>query len=70
MIALKRLGGKDVLVNEDWLEAVEENPDTTLLFASGTKLIVKEGLPELLAKIKDWQEQVPPRRRPHRTEER
>lgn len=64
MITLTRMGGKDVLVNEDWLELVEENPDTTLIFANGTKLIVKENLAELLAKVRAWQGGTPAGRRP------
>jgi uncharacterized protein YlzI (FlbEa/FlbD family) len=59
MITLTRMGGKDVLINEDWLVAVEENPDTTLIFASGMKLIVKESRQELLAKVKAWQASRP-----------
>jgi len=66
MITLTRMGGKDLLVNEDWLEVVEENPDTTLVFANGTKLIVKESLAEIQARIRAWSASAPrgARRRP------
>ena len=54
MINLTRMGGKEVLVNEDWLEVVEENPDTTLVFASGTKLLVKESVAQVLVLMEAW----------------
>jgi flagellar protein FlbD len=59
MIELTRMGGKAVLVNEDWLELVEENPDTTLVFASGTKLLVKQGVAQVLERIEAWRKSHP-----------
>jgi flagellar protein FlbD len=59
MIELTRMGGKAVLVNEDWLELVEENPDTTLIFASSTKLLVKESGKQVLQLIKAWRKSHP-----------
>ena len=69
MINLTRMGGKEVLVNEDWLEWVEENPDTTLVFASGTKLLVKESVAQVLGLMEAWRLAHPvgkasPKRRP------
>lgn len=54
MIRLTRMGGKSVLVNEDWLESVEENPDTTLVFASGNKIIVLETAAKVLSLSDRW----------------
>lgn len=59
MINLTRMGGKDVLVNEDWLEWVEENPDTTLVFASGSKLLVKQSVAEVLGLMEAWRQAHP-----------
>ena len=54
MIELTRLGGKKILINADWLEMVEENPDTTIILASGIKLLVQESSAQVLALATDW----------------
>ncbi len=54
MITLTRMDGKEVLINETWLVAVEENPDTTLIFSNGLKLIVKQSRKELTQRILGW----------------
>lgn len=42
MIEVTKLNEKVILINEDYLEMVEETPDTVLTFTTGRKIIVKE----------------------------
>ena len=42
MIELTKLDETKVLVNEDYIEIVEETPDTIVTFSTGRKIIVKE----------------------------
>ena len=43
MIELTKLDETRILVNEDFIQLVEETPDTVITFENGKKLIVKEG---------------------------
>lgn len=42
VIELTKLDETKILVNEDFIEIVEETPDTVITFENGKKLIVKE----------------------------
>lgn len=42
MIDVTRLNGKELTVNADLIELVEETPDTVLTLTTGRKIIVKE----------------------------
>lgn len=42
MIELTKLDETKILVNEDYIQTVEETPDTVVTFENGKKLIVKE----------------------------
>ena len=54
MIKLSRLNGSDIVVNPELIEWIESNPDTTLCLATGSKIIVKNGADEVIAKIMDY----------------
>lgn len=42
MIDVTRLNGKELTVNADLIEIIEETPDTVLTLTTGKKIIVKE----------------------------
>ncbi|MCD7825332.1 MAG: flagellar FlbD family protein [Clostridiaceae bacterium] len=42
MIDVTRLNGKEVTLNADLIELVEETPDTVITLTTGKKIIVKE----------------------------
>lgn len=42
MIDVTKLNGKEITVNCDLIEVVEETPDTVITLTTGKKLIVKE----------------------------
>ena len=43
MIDVTRLNGKEVTINCELIEMVEETPDTVITLTTGKKIIVKEG---------------------------
>ena len=54
MIKLARLNGSEIVVNPELIEWIESNPDTTLCLATGTKVIVKNGIDDVISKIMDY----------------
>jgi flagellar protein FlbD len=57
MITLNKLGGKEILINEDFIETAYETPDTVIVMTNGHTYIVTETLPEIMEKIMEfrWQ---------------
>ena len=51
MITVTRLNGTEYLLNPHLIEAIEQNPDTTLTLVSGKKVIVKESPRQVLDRI-------------------
>ena len=54
MIKLTRLDGREILLNEDYIEIVEETPDTVVTFQNTHRLIVRENIDEILEKIREY----------------
>jgi len=44
MITVTRLNGKRFVVNAELIRTVEENPDTTIQFINGERVLVKESM--------------------------
>lgn len=51
MITLSRLNRTIVALNPDLIERVEENPDTVVTLTDGKKLLVIEGIDDIIEKI-------------------
>ena len=51
MIKLSRLNGYEIVVNPELIEWIDSNPDTTLTLATGSKIVVKNGVDEVIEKI-------------------
>lgn len=58
MIEVTRLNGEIVLLNCDWIEMVEETPDTVITLTSGKKIIVKEGRQEVKNLVKSYRKDI------------
>ncbi|HZH72892.1 MAG TPA: flagellar FlbD family protein [Mariniphaga sp.] len=50
MIALRRINGHEFVLNADLIESLESTPDTVITLTSGKKLIVQNGLEEIVRK--------------------
>ncbi len=54
MIELTKLDESIILVNEDYIETVEETPDTVITFSTGRKILVKESRQEIKKRVKSY----------------
>lgn len=58
MIKLKRINGKEFVVNSDLIEFVEETPDTVLSLITGKKIIVSDSIDEVIEKIVEYRRKI------------
>lgn len=58
MIKLTRLNNQVVAINPDLIMWVEVSPDTTLVLVGGDKIIVREPLDELIARVVEFRRNV------------
>ncbi|MCL2604358.1 MAG: flagellar FlbD family protein [Defluviitaleaceae bacterium] len=58
MIIVTRINDRDVLVNCDQIELVEEAPDTTITTMSGKRVIVRETVDEVMEKIIAYKQKI------------
>ena len=58
MIEVTKMNGRQVLVNPDLIELVEETPDTVVLFTTGRKIIIKESRQEVKNLVKSYRKDI------------
>jgi flagellar protein FlbD len=58
MIAVTRLDGTQYLINPHQIEAIENNPDTTLIMLSGKHIVVKEKNHEMVDRIVEYRRRI------------
>ena len=51
MIHVTRLDGSDLVLNCELLETVERTPDTVITLFNGHKLVVRESVDEIVARV-------------------
>ncbi|MCL2204772.1 MAG: flagellar FlbD family protein [Defluviitaleaceae bacterium] len=58
MILVTRINDRDVLVNSDQIELIEEAPDTTITTITGKKVIVRDTVDEILDKVIAYKQRI------------
>lgn len=58
MIAVTRLDGSPILLNDDLIESIEQTPDTVLSLINGHKLMVRDDPTELMQRVIDFRRLV------------
>jgi flagellar protein FlbD len=58
MNSLRRLNNQAIMVNADLIESLESTPDTVVTLTSGNKLLVRDTMEEIQAKIIAYQRSV------------
>ncbi len=58
MIVVHRLNGKEFVVNCELVKFVEATPDTILTLVGNDKIMVKESVPEIMAAILKYKQEV------------
>jgi flagellar protein FlbD len=54
MIHVTRLDGTDLVVNADLIATIERTPDTMLALVTGARLMVREPMEEVVARVIDF----------------
>lgn len=70
MIFLTKLDGKEILLNELFIETVTETPDTVITMSNGHTYIVRESMKELQNKILEYNRRLQTLRQTVRGKER
>lgn len=58
MIRLTQLNGKPIVVNTDLVLSIEALPDTYLLMATGTQIIVRESIEEVIERVVEFRQRI------------
>jgi flagellar protein FlbD len=58
MIAVTRLDGSAILLNDDLIESIEQTPDTMLLLVNGHKMLVRDAPDQLVQRIVEFRRAI------------
>ena len=58
MINITKLNGVVLTINPDFIEVIEETPDTVITMSTGRKIIVKESRQEVINLVKSYQKEI------------
>lgn len=58
MIKVSTLDGREIALNAELIERVENVPETVITLVSGKKILVRETLDEVIAKVVAYRRQV------------
>lgn len=58
MIWITRLGGRPFVLNSDLIESIESTPDTVITLRGGAKLMVRERIEEIVAKVVEFRRKL------------
>jgi flagellar protein FlbD len=58
MIPLIRLDGSEVIVNAELIATVEKTPDTMLTLTTGHHILVKDSVPDVVARVIEYRHKI------------
>ena len=58
MIRVTRMDGTSVVLNADWIESVERVPETLIRLTTGTRMLVREPLEEVVRAFKKYKRET------------
>jgi flagellar protein FlbD len=58
MVKLTRLNNTPIVINSDLIEFIEELPDTIITLTTGQKIIVREGIDDIIERVKVFKRSV------------
>lgn len=58
MIKLRRLNGKEFVLNCEMIETAEATPDTVLTTIEGNKYVVIESIDEIIQKVIEYRQKI------------
>ncbi len=58
MIKVTRLNGKEIVVNAELIQFLEETPDTLITLLNHEKIVVKEGVDEVIKRVIEYSRSI------------
>jgi len=58
MIQLTKINGHQITLNPDLIEFIEETPDTVITLMNNDKIVVKDRMTEIIAKVVHYRRMV------------
>lgn len=58
MIQLTKLNDAPFVLNDDLIETIEENPDTTIRLTNKNYIIVKESMMEVVSRVVSYRKEI------------
>lgn len=58
MIKVKKLNGKEFVVNCELIQYLEETPDTVLTLTTGQKIVIAETADEIIDKVIEYKAKI------------
>lgn len=58
MIEVTKINGDRYFINAETIDFIEELPDTTLTLASGKKVVVREAVVDIVAKVIEYKQKI------------
>lgn len=58
MVKLTGMNGKEVFLNDNQIEKIEEVPETVITLMNGNKYIVEESVDEVISKIVEFKKTI------------
>lgn len=60
MIKVKRINGKDMIINAELIEFIESTPDTIISMTTGKKIIIRDSVEEVIKKVIEYRTEIFP----------
>lgn len=57
MIRVTKFDGKPIMLNADWIQSVEQTPDTLITLTTGFQLLVKDAIEDVVKAFKEYKKE-------------
>jgi flagellar protein FlbD len=58
VIQVTKLNGLPLLINAELIEQLQQTPDTVIMLTSGTSVVVKETVDQVLSRVLDYRRSI------------
>ena len=58
MISVTKLNGREITINAELIESLEATPDTVVNLATGNRLVVRNSVEDIVAKVMEYRKKI------------
>ena len=58
MIRVVKMDGKTIMLNAEWIQTIEETPDTLITLTTGFQLLVRDKVEDIVSAFKEYKRQT------------